>query len=175
MDIRLHARQAGRLYSINRRSVLLGGLGVAGAGALAACSSGSSATPTLVNHSGSAVAATEKKRKGTGRTQKVTLSAAPAMLDLGGGVMARSWAFSGQAPGKEIRLSVGETPAAELTNHLPNKTATSIHWHGIAMRNTRRATAMVVRIAGLADRRSAAVLPSCFGHSDSWNCGCLLL
>ncbi|GAA0642066.1 multicopper oxidase MmcO [Streptomyces sp. NBRC 14336] len=123
------------MNSINRRSVLLAGLGVAGAGALAACSSGSSTTPALVNPSGSTVAAAEKKRKGTGRTQQVTLTAAPAMLDLGGGVMARSWAFSGQAPGKEIRLSAGDTLAAELSNQLPNKTSTSVHWHGIAMRN----------------------------------------
>ncbi|GGQ96960.1 multicopper oxidase family protein [Streptomyces pilosus] len=123
------------MNSTNRRSVLLAGLGVAGAGALAACSGGSNATPTLVNPSGSAVAATEKKRKGTGRTQQVTLTAAPAMLDLGGGVMARSWAFNGQAPGKGIRLAAGDTLAAELSNQLPDKTATSIHWHGIAMRN----------------------------------------
>ncbi|GHE65049.1 multicopper oxidase family protein [Streptomyces capitiformicae] len=123
------------MHSINRRSVLLAGLGVAGAGALAACSSGSDATPALVSPSGSAVAAAEKKRKGTGRTQNVTLTAAPAMLDLGGGVMAKSWAFSGQAPGKEIRLSVGDTLAAELSNQLPNRTTTSIHWHGVAMRN----------------------------------------
>ncbi|MDN0199961.1 multicopper oxidase family protein [Streptomyces sp. S.PNR 29] len=122
------------MHSINRRSVLLAGLGVASTGALAACSSGSSSTPALVNPSGSAVTATEKKRKGTGRTRKVTLTAAPAMLDLGG-VMAKSWAFSGQAPGKEIRLSAGDTLAAELSNQLPNKTTTSIHWHGIAMRN----------------------------------------
>ncbi|MCX4624636.1 multicopper oxidase family protein [Streptomyces albogriseolus] len=123
------------MNSINRRSVLFAGLGVAGAGALAACSSGSSATPALINPSGSAVAAVENKRKGTGRTQNVTLTAASAMLDLGGGVMAKSWAFSGEAPGKEIRLSVGDTLAAELSNQLPNKTTTSIHWHGIAMRN----------------------------------------
>ncbi|MFC8094845.1 multicopper oxidase family protein [Streptomyces sp. NPDC057301] len=123
------------MNSIDRRSVLLAGLGVAGTGALAACSSGSGATPALVNPSGSAVAAAEKKRKGTGRTQKVTLVAAPAMLDLGGGVMAKSWAFSSEAPGKEIRLSVGDTLAAELSNQLPNKAPTSIHWHGIAMRN----------------------------------------
>ncbi|KUL42790.1 hypothetical protein ADL12_09095 [Streptomyces regalis] len=89
----------------------------------------------MVNPSGSAVVAAEKNRKGTGRTQKVTLTAAPAMLDLGGGVMAKSWAFSGQVPGKEIRLSVGGTLVAELSNRLPNKTTTSIHWHGIAMRN----------------------------------------
>ncbi|GAA1415269.1 hypothetical protein GCM10009601_04640 [Streptomyces thermospinosisporus] len=123
------------MNGINRRSVLLAGLGVAGAGALAACSSGSNSTPALVDPFGAVVAAAEKKRKGTGRTQQATLTAAAAMLDLGGGVMAKSWAFSGQAPGKEIRLSVGDTLAAELSNQLPNRTATSIHWHGIAMRN----------------------------------------
>ncbi|MFJ9011617.1 multicopper oxidase family protein [Streptomyces canus] len=126
------------MNSINRRSVLLTGLGVAGAGALAACSSGSgssSGAPSLVSPSSEAVAAAEKKRKSTGRTQKVTLTAARAMLDLGGGIMANSWAFSGQTPGKELRLSVGDTLAAELSNQLPNKTTTSIHWHGIALRS----------------------------------------
>ena len=125
------------MNSINRRSVLLAGLGVAGAGALAACSSGSGSGSgtALVNPSGSAVAATEKKRKTTGRQQKLTLTAAPAMIDLGGGVMPKTWAFDGRTPGKEVRLSVGDTLVAELSNQLPNKTATSIHWHGIALRN----------------------------------------
>ncbi|KUL47002.1 multicopper oxidase family protein [Streptomyces regalis] len=123
------------MNSINRRSVLLAGLGVAGAGALAACTSSSSSTPALVNPSGSAVAATEKKRPSTGTVRNVTLTAAPAMLDLGGGVMAKTWAFSGRAPGKEIRLSVGDTLAAELSNQLPGKTTTSIHWHGLALRS----------------------------------------
>ncbi|MEU3518349.1 multicopper oxidase family protein [Streptomyces sp. NPDC006654] len=123
------------MNSINRRSVLLAGLGVAGAGALAACSSDSgSSTASLVSPTGEAVAAAEKKRKTTGRTQQVTLTAAHAMLDLGGGVMANSWAFSGRTPGKELRLSVGDTLAAELSNQLPDKTTTSIHWHGIALR-----------------------------------------
>ena len=127
------------MNSINRRSVLLTGLGVAGAGALAACSSGggsgSGGGNALVSPSGSAVAAAEKKRTSTGRQQKLTLTAAPAMIDLGGGVMPKTWAFDGRAPGKEIRLSVGDTLVAELSNQLPNKTATSIHWHGIALRN----------------------------------------
>ncbi|MGW3645768.1 multicopper oxidase family protein [Streptomyces sp. NPDC000878] len=125
------------MNSINRRSVLLAGLGAAGAGALAACSSGSGSggSNALVNPSGSAVAAAEKKRKGTGRRQKLTLTAAPAMIDLGGGVMPRTWAFDGRTPGKEVRLSVGDTLVAELSNQLPNRTATSIHWHGIALRN----------------------------------------
>ncbi|MFE9649278.1 multicopper oxidase family protein [Streptomyces sp. NPDC006365] len=125
------------MNSINRRSVLLAGLGAAGAGALTACTnaSGSGSGNALINPNASAVAATEKRRKSTGRQQKVTLTAAPAMIDLGGGVMPRTWAFDGRAPGKEIRLSVGDTLVAELSNQLPNKTPTSIHWHGIALRN----------------------------------------
>ncbi|MEU3550846.1 multicopper oxidase family protein [Streptomyces longwoodensis] len=124
------------MNSINRRSLLVAGLGVAGAGALAACSSGSGASgsPALVNPSGSTVVAAEKKRRNTGRNKKVTLTAARAMLDLGGGVMADSWAFSGQTPGKELRLSAGDTLEAELSNQLPDRTPTSIHWHGIALR-----------------------------------------
>ncbi|MFF4505755.1 multicopper oxidase family protein [Streptomyces sp. NPDC001401] len=125
------------MNSINRRSVLLAGLGAAGVGALAACTSGSGSGSDkgLVNPSGSAVAAADKKRTSTGRQQKLTLTAAPAMIDLGGGVMPKTWAFDGRTPGKEVRLSVGDTLVAELSNQLPNKTTTSIHWHGIALRN----------------------------------------
>lgn len=125
------------MNSINRRSILFAGLGVAGASALAACSSGSGSggSNALVNPSGSAVAAAEKKRKGTGRQQNLTLTAAPAMIDLGGGVMPKTWAFDGRTPGKQVRLSVGDTLVAELSNQLPNRTTTSIHWHGIALRN----------------------------------------
>ncbi|WP_413810455.1 multicopper oxidase family protein [Streptomyces sp. OE57] len=125
------------MNSINRRSVLLAGLGVAGAGALAACdsASGSSGTPGLVSPSGAAVTRVEKKRSSTGRVMKRSLTATPVRLDLGGGVTARTWAFDGQAPGKEIRLTAGDTLAAELTNQLPDRTTTSIHWHGLALRN----------------------------------------
>ncbi|MBU6532416.1 multicopper oxidase family protein [Streptomyces sp. NPDC048405] len=123
------------MNSINRRSVLLAGLGVAGAGALAACSNGSGGSPALVSPSGSAVVAAEKKRRGTGRVHNVNLTAAPTTVDLGGGTRAKTWAFSGQTPGKELRLSVGDTLAAELSNQLPDRTATSIHWHGLALRN----------------------------------------
>ncbi|MEU0042729.1 multicopper oxidase family protein [Streptomyces werraensis] len=124
------------MNTINRRSVLLVGLGAAGTGVLAACgSNSSSSTPALVSPSGSQVAATEKKRAGTGKVHNLNLTAAPAMLDLGGGIMAKSWAYSGQAPGKEIRIGVGDTLAAELSNQLPNQTMTSIHWHGLALRS----------------------------------------
>ncbi|MCX5173882.1 multicopper oxidase family protein [Streptomyces antibioticus] len=122
------------MNSINRRSVLLAGLGAAGAGALAACGN-SASTPALVTPSGSQVARAEEKRAGTGREHKTTLTAAPAVLDLGGGIRAKTWAFDGRTPGKELRLSAGDTLAAELSNQLPGKTTTSIHWHGITLRN----------------------------------------
>ncbi|MFF0084785.1 multicopper oxidase family protein [Streptomyces canus] len=125
------------MNSINRRSVLLAGLGAAGAGPLAACThaSGSGSGTALISPNASAVAATEKKRKSTGHQRKVTLTAAPAMIDLGGGVMPKTWAFDGRTPGREVRLAVGDSLVAELSNQLPNKTTTSIHWHGIALRN----------------------------------------
>ncbi|MCD7445139.1 multicopper oxidase family protein [Streptomyces lincolnensis] len=123
------------MNSLNRRSVLLAGLGAAGTGVLAACSGDSSTSPSLVNPSGSQVTRTEKQRAGTGKVHRLDLTAAPAVLDLGGGTTARSWAFSGQAPGKEIRVSAGDTLAAELSNQLPDRTPTSIHWHGLALRS----------------------------------------
>ncbi|MER6416671.1 multicopper oxidase family protein [Streptomyces humidus] len=122
------------MNTIDRRSVLLAGLGVAGAGALAACSSSADA-PALISPSGAAVAAADEKRARTGKTHQVTLTAAPATVDLGAGIMARTWAFSGRAPGKELRVSAGDTLAATLSNQLPNQATTSIHWHGIALRN----------------------------------------
>ncbi|MEV8034544.1 multicopper oxidase family protein [Streptomyces sp. NPDC086182] len=120
------------MNSINRRSVLAG-LGAAGTGLLAACGSDASNSLSLLSSSGSQVARAEKKRSGTGRVRSLNVTAAPATLDLGGGVLAKSWAFSGQLPGKEIRVSVGDTVTAELSNQLPRATTTSIHWHGISL------------------------------------------
>ncbi|MFH9552786.1 multicopper oxidase family protein [Streptomyces sp. NPDC017435] len=122
------------MNSMNRRSALRAGLGVAGAGALAACS-GSSSAPALVSPSGPAVAVADKKRTRTGRTHDVTLTATQTRADLGAGISARTWAFSGQVPGRALRISAGDQLAATLSNQLPNRATTSIHWHGIALRN----------------------------------------
>ncbi|MFG2311497.1 multicopper oxidase family protein [Streptomyces sp. NPDC048566] len=127
------------MNSISRRSVLLAGLGVAGASALTACDDGTrgsvSGDKALISPSGAAVAAAERKRPHSGRDRRLTLTAAPAVVDLGGGVTPRTWAFDGHTPGKEVRLSAGDTLTAELSNRLPDGTSTSIHWHGIALRN----------------------------------------
>ena len=44
-----------------------------------------------------------------------------------------TWTFNGELPGPELRLRAGEVLRARLENRLP--TGTTIHWHGIALRN----------------------------------------
>jgi FtsP/CotA-like multicopper oxidase with cupredoxin domain len=62
----------------------------------------------------------------------VRLVAAPEVIDLGGR-SARTWAFDGSVPGPELRLGAGQLLRVEFDNRLP--APTSIHWHGIALRN----------------------------------------
>jgi multicopper oxidase len=62
----------------------------------------------------------------------VQMVAAPDIVDLGGR-SARTWTFNGSLPGPELRLRAGQLLRVEFVNHLP--APTSIHWHGIALRN----------------------------------------
>ncbi|MEZ0067271.1 FtsP/CotA-like multicopper oxidase with cupredoxin domain [Streptacidiphilus sp. MAP12-20] len=126
-----------------RRTVLLAGTAVAGAGLLAACTK-SSRTPgkgdssttgsgaELVSPSGPQVAAADAKRTRTGRTTTVALTATAGTVDLGG-PMVKTWTFGGQLPGREIRFTAGDALEAKVANHLPAPTA--VHWHGLALRN----------------------------------------
>ncbi|MEU6540017.1 multicopper oxidase family protein [Streptomyces sp. NPDC047000] len=128
------------MNSIDRRFLLRTGLAAAGAAALAACTGrtgapAGSAPRGLVGPSGSAVTAAEAKRRSTGREHRLALAAAPAVLDLGGGVTPKTWAYTGLTPGREVRVTAGDTVVADLSNQLPGKTTTSAHWHGIALRN----------------------------------------
>lgn len=127
-----------------RRTVLGAGLAVAGTGLLTACSGsmpgmdhstmGEGGKPTpkgYVSPDGPEVAAAEASRK-PGPERKVKLTAVETPLDLGGRTV-RSWAFGDRLPGQEVRVTAGDTLALSLANNLPE--ATSIHWHGLAMRN----------------------------------------
>jgi len=62
----------------------------------------------------------------------VRLVAAPGVVDLGGR-LARTWTFNGSVPGPELRVGAGQLLRVEFDNRLP--VPTSIHWHGIAIRN----------------------------------------
>ncbi|MFJ9454542.1 multicopper oxidase family protein [Kitasatospora sp. NPDC101447] len=137
-----------------RRTVLAAALAAAGTGLLTACSSDSmkgmdhasvnhgdaggasgpaaSAAPAgFVAPNGPEVAAAEAKRN-PGPERKVALTATETTLDLGGRTV-RSWAYGDRLPGREVRATVGDTLALTLANHLPQPT--SLHWHGLALRN----------------------------------------
>ncbi|POX40585.1 copper oxidase [Streptomyces sp. Ru73] len=133
-----------------RRAVLGAGLAAAGGGLLAACGSttpsgtdhaGRSARTTsrpegpggFVSPDGPEAAAAEKARAARGGTvREVALTATATRLDLGGRTVS-SWAYGDALPGKEIRVTAGDTLALTLANHLPQPT--SMHWHGLALRN----------------------------------------
>ncbi|MFF7989186.1 multicopper oxidase family protein [Kitasatospora xanthocidica] len=142
-----------------RRTVLGAAFAAAGAGLVAACSSdpmkgmdhsamnhgatgptggatgtaaASAAGPAgYVAPNGPEVAAAEAGRN-PGPERKVALTATETTLDLGGRTV-RSWAYGDRLPGQEVRATVGDTLALTLANHLPQPT--SLHWHGLALRN----------------------------------------
>ncbi|GAA4922118.1 multicopper oxidase family protein [Streptomyces coeruleoprunus] len=138
-------RTPARTAAPTRRTLLGAGLAVAGTAALSACSSsgsgghaghGGSASPAapagFVAPDGKEVAAAEAAR-GSGPVRSVRLTAAATTVDLGAGRTVRTWTYGGALPGKEVRVTAGDTLALTLANNLPQ--ATSLHWHGLALRN----------------------------------------
>jgi FtsP/CotA-like multicopper oxidase with cupredoxin domain len=116
---------------LGRREFLRLGIGVAATVGLTACSSSSG--PVRIGPGSEKVAAAERARRVAGaRSTSVTLNAVAAEVDLGG-VQVQTWAYGGQLPGREIRVRRGDVLKVELNNQLPDPT--SIHWHGIALRN----------------------------------------
>jgi multicopper oxidase len=80
-----------------------------------------------------AVAAAEARRRSAGaQVREVTLTAAPTTLDLAGRPAA-TWGYDGVVPGRVVRLRAGGVLRAHLVNRLPEPT--TIHWHGVALRN----------------------------------------
>jgi FtsP/CotA-like multicopper oxidase with cupredoxin domain len=119
-----------RAAHVSRRQLLAGAIGVGAAGALAACGPRSAGPDPQAL--ASAVAAAEKARATTGTTQRVTLTAAPLQVDLAGRVVT-TWAYGDSVPGKPIRANAGDRVQVMVQNGLPE--ATSVHWHGLAIRN----------------------------------------
>ncbi|MEV4442997.1 multicopper oxidase family protein, partial [Streptomyces sp. NPDC049577] len=116
-----------------RRAVLGAGIAAAGSGLLAACSSEPAGNgDAYVSPGGAEVAAAEAERH-AGPVRSVRLTATPARLDLGGGLTVASWAYGDRLPGQQVRVTAGDTLALTLANHLPEPT--SVHWHGLALRN----------------------------------------
>ena len=116
--------------AISRRAVLSAGISAAALTALTACSA-PSASPALIAPTSRAVAAAERARRSTGVIRTTALNAGSNPLDLAGTTV-ETWSF-GAVPAPIIRVNAGDTVRAALRNQLP--VATSLHWHGVALRN----------------------------------------
>lgn len=100
--------------------------------ALAACGRPTTATvPDDVARADS-IAAAEAARPHSGKSVAARLAPAPADIDLGG-KRVRTFAYNDQLPGPLIRASAGDEIAIKVENGLDH--ASSVHWHGIALRN----------------------------------------
>jgi FtsP/CotA-like multicopper oxidase with cupredoxin domain len=113
---------------LTRRGLLAGMLGTGAVLGLSAC--GGNATTKSV--SPSFIAAVDSTRPRSGSTRTFALTARPAQVDLGGTVVS-TWAYGDTVPGKPIRVTAGDRVQVAFTNRLPM--ATSVHWHGLAIRN----------------------------------------
>ena len=88
--------------------------------------------PSRISSRSPAVTSAEAARRSTGRVVRRELRAATSEVDLGGRTV-RTWTYDGTVPGPEIRLTAGDELRVRLTNQLPDPT--TVHWHGIALRN----------------------------------------
>ena len=105
---------------------------IAGGFALAGCGRSTRPATSPPTSLEAAIVAAEAARPHTGRTVTASLTAQPATIDLGGTV-ARTLAFGTGIPGPLIRANVGDELAVTVSNRLNHPT--SVHWHGIALRN----------------------------------------
>ncbi|MFG2042876.1 multicopper oxidase family protein [Dactylosporangium sp. NPDC048998] len=121
---------------ITRRRLLAGAAGLtglAGAGLATAWGTGVfDGAPRLLDPHAEVVGRVEAARHRTGRTVSATLTPRPVTVDLGGPAV-QTWGYSESAPGPLIRAGAGDLVHVEVDNRLP--VDTSVHWHGIALRN----------------------------------------
>lgn len=105
--------------------------GIAGGLALTACSQ-SDPKPSASARLASAIAEAEAARPHSGRAVTAKLEPQRVEVDLGGPVVS-TLAFGNSIPGPVIRASIGDEVAVTVSNRLDHPT--SVHWHGIALRN----------------------------------------
>ncbi|KXP08197.1 copper oxidase [Tsukamurella pulmonis] len=116
---------------VTRRTALFGGLAALSVGALAACGDKTASTPSGASRAlqGPPLQATPQAGQ---KVVETTLTARETTVDLGG-ITARTWAYDDALPGKVLRANAGDFLRVTLDNKLPADT--TIHWHGIRLRN----------------------------------------
>lgn len=120
-----------------RRGVLIAAAGVGAVGSLGALGVGRlvarAGTGPPVLSGSEAVARAEAARRSVGqRTVTARLVARPLSVDLGG-VVVDTWAYGDTVPGPVLRAQAGDLVRVVVDNRL--ETETSVHWHGLALRN----------------------------------------
>ena len=113
--------------------VLLTGCAGTGTSAHSGASTAGTSGPAKIGPNNAAVGAAETARSRPGSAVKrFDLRAAPTTLALGRRTVA-TWAFDATLPGPELRVTEGDVVEVALRNDLPEHT--TIHWHGLALRN----------------------------------------
>ena len=113
---------------LSRRNVFLGAFGLAGLAAVSACGGTTSGSTTAA-----AVRSAEATRRSAGqRVVTAELTPRPTTVDLGGPVV-NTWAYGDSLPGPLLRARAGDLLRVQVDNQLP--ATSSVHWHGIALRN----------------------------------------
>ncbi|MGG2464076.1 multicopper oxidase family protein [Streptomyces sp. RGM 3693] len=74
----------------------------------------------------------KERSRGSGPLRRFSMTAAIDKFDMGGQIV-ETWAYDGLLPGKEVRVTAGDKVALTLHNRLPH--STTVHWHGVQIRN----------------------------------------
>ena len=114
---------------ISRRDLARSTLGLIGGGLLAGCTPDQA---SLDPHSRPVPTAPRPSPSPGQNVVTTTLTPRLATVDLGGPT-ARTWCYGGTVPGKMLRATAGDFLSIRVENQLP--TDTSVHWHGIRLRN----------------------------------------
>ncbi|MDP1877476.1 MAG: multicopper oxidase family protein [Actinomycetota bacterium] len=114
--------------TVERRTFLLAAAGTGAALGLAACGAGAASTSVGT----AAITPRATARTGSGATRRLVLRAQPIEVDLGGTIVA-TWAYGSTIPGRAFHATAGDRVIVDFRNDLPEPT--SVHWHGLAIRN----------------------------------------
>jgi FtsP/CotA-like multicopper oxidase with cupredoxin domain len=117
----------GSEVDLTRRRFVASVVGAGAALGVAACSG-----PEARVGVGPTRAASATPRSTTGTTRRLALRAQPITLDLGG-TLVQTWGFGDTVPGTPFRATAGDRVIVNFRNDLTD--ATSVHWHGLAIRN----------------------------------------
>lgn len=115
-----------------RRTLLRGAGGLVGLGAVGALG-GCNRAGTPIGPQAGAVADVEARRRVANQAVvSARLVPQAATVDLGGRQV-QTWAYGDGVPGPLLRATAGDLLRITVVNELPAET--SVHWHGVALRN----------------------------------------